>query len=511
MSVITSSSGDKAGFIADVDSLAEQAAQLDLFVRRAAGEGASLDAVERPVFDQVLRIGQMAIDLFLSLQGNGDLGPSVMTEAGETLSRSDEPVRRELRTVFGLHVFDGFVYSPGPHLKIALRPLDARMSLPAGINSYLFEEFSQFFCVEQAFGLSRQALLTTLRQDVCVDQLQDINHRLGTQADEFLEELPVPGASDEGELLVLTGDGKGVPLVRADAAKIPVTSESPDRPGNRRMAILAGVYSVDCYHRTADDVLAGLFRDADRPSQSARPKPCFKEVRACFTHQVDDGDGSQVEVNGQVEAFTWAAGRVESRLRPGQTLIRLLDGQVSLREISEVCLPDEVHAVDILDIIHVAGYVQRAAKVFYTHTEQREAFSRQTLGKLLAGEVEGVIHSLRVRAGLKKLKGKAAQEIATVCGYFERNADRMRYDEYLSHGYPIGTGVIEGACRHLVKDRMERTGMRWRLSSAAAMLNVRAVFQSSHWETFHQTRIAKEQSQLHPHRSLLNNYHPLTA
>lgn len=386
MSVITSSSGDKAGFIADVDSLAEQAAQLDLFVRRAAGEGASLDAVERPVFDQVLRIGQMAIDLFLSLQGNGDLGPSVMTEAGETLSRSDEPVRRELRTVFGLHVFDGFVYSPGPHLKIALRPLDARMSLPAGINSYLFEEFSQFFCVEQAFGLSRQALLTTLRQDVCVDQLQDINHRLGTQADEFLEELPVPGASDEGELLVLTGDGKGVPLVRADAAKIPVTSESPDRPGNRRMAILAGVYSVDCYHRTADDVLAGLFRDADRPSQSARPKPCFKEVRACFTHQVDDGDGSQVEVNGQVEAFTWAAGRVESRLRPGQTLIRLLDGQVSLREISEVCLPDEVHAVDILDIIHVAGYVQRAAKVFYTHTEQREAFSLQSSD---AGEAPG--------------------------------------------------------------------------------------------------------------------------
>jgi len=58
---------------------------------------------------------------------------------------------------------------------------------------------------------------------------------------------------------------------------------------------------------------------------------------------------------------------------------------------------------------------------------------------------------------------------------------------------------------------MERTGMRWRLSSATAMLNVQSVFQSSHWETFHQTRIAKEQNQLHPHRSLINNYHPLTA
>ena len=107
------------------------------------------------------------------------------------------------------------------------------MCLPAGISSYLFEEFSQFFCVEQAFGLSRQALQTTLRQDVCVDQLHDINHRLGTQADEYLEELPIPAASDEGELSVLTGDGKGVPLVRADAAKIPVTGSSTTQPASK--------------------------------------------------------------------------------------------------------------------------------------------------------------------------------------------------------------------------------------------------------------------------------------
>jgi hypothetical protein len=230
MSVITSSAGDQTSSTATIDSLAQQATQLDLFVRQAAAAGESLDAVERPTFDQALRIGQLAIDLFLSLQGTGDLGPSVVTESEETLHRSDEPVRREVRTVFGLHAFDGFVYSPGPHLKIALRPLDARMRLPAGINSYLFEEFSQFFCVEQAFGLSRQGLQTTLRQDVCVDQLQDINHRLGTQADEYLEELPVPAASDEGELLVLTGDGKGVPLVRADAAKLPVRANLPSVP-----------------------------------------------------------------------------------------------------------------------------------------------------------------------------------------------------------------------------------------------------------------------------------------
>ena len=86
----------------------------------------------------------------------------------------------------------------------------------------------------------------------------------------------------------------------------------------------------------------------------------------------------------------------------------------------------------------------------------------------------------------------------------------MRYDEYLAAGYPIATGVIEEACRHLVKDRMERSGMRWRLESAQQMLHVRAVYQSSYWDDFQLTRIQQLQTTLHPHRALLGSYHPAT-
>jgi len=85
----------------------------------------------------------------------------------------------------------------------------------------------------------------------------------------------------------------------------------------------------------------------------------------------------------------------------------------------------------------------------------------------------------------------------------------MRYDEYLSAGYPIASGVIEGACRHLVKDRMERSGMRWTLEGARNMLNVRAAFQSSYWDQFQRSRIAREQLVLHLHRDLLVDYTPL--
>lgn len=503
--------GSPTGSQGQVPDLAARIADLEHHVRAAAQQGQPLHAIERAVFDRVLAIGHAAIDLFLQLQGDGDLGETVTTENGATLSRSESPMPRPLRTVFGQHCVSGYAYSRGVHEKIELRPLDARMALPPGIASYLFEEFSQFFCVEQAFGLSRKGLDMVLRQHVCEDQLQSINHRLAAQAEDYLNNLPVPPVDEEGELLVLTGDAKGVPLVRDDARRVPVTGNSPERPGNRRMATLAGVYTVDRYPRTPEQVLAALFRDRERPLKNDRPAPQFKEIIARFPRLYDNGDGETIEVSGTIEAFTWAAERVELRRKSRQELVRLLDGQESLREMSDVCLGNQTVDADVLDIVHAAGYVKRAANVFHTHEEHREAFSREMLLKILRGQTASVIHSLRIKATLYKLTGQKLKEIRTVCGYFQKNLDRMRYDEYLQKGYPIATGVIEGACRHLVKDRMERTGMRWRLPNAEAMLSVRAVFQSTHWSDFHQSRIEKEQPQVHPHRSLLDHYQPMSA
>jgi hypothetical protein len=79
----------------------------------------------------------------------------------------------------------------------------------------------------------------------------------------------------------------------------------------------------------------------------------------------------------------------------------------------------------------------------------------------------------------------------------------MRYDVYLAAGYPIASGVIEGACRHMVKDRMERSGMRWTLESAQAMLDVRSTYINGDWDTFMKYRIEKETQRLYPHRELV--------
>lgn len=494
----------------NVNCPVELAGQLQAYVEQAARDGRPLHEVERGIFDRVLRIGFVATEQFLEGQGNGDLGPSIPPQNGQRLHRSSKPVRRPLRTVFGLHTIEAFVYAPREHEKIALRPVDARRELPQGRASYLYEEFSQYFCVDQAFGQSESTMKRVFGHSVSVDSLERINRRLGDQADAFLNELPTPPADEEGELLVFTGDGKGVPMVTEDAAAV-TTFEDRERPGNRRMATLAGVYAVDRYVRTPEQIVAALFRDGPRSQQADRPGPQFKHLRGCFARAYDTDTDEPTVVPGAFEAFAWAEGEVASRLRAEQPLIRLMDGQRSLWDAAAACLesaPAE-RTIDILDILHVSQYVWRAAKVLQTHFEHREAFARERLLRILRGEVHRVISGLRQMATKRPLSAQARREITTVCGYPENNAHRMRYDEYLRKGYPIATGVIEGACRHLVKDRMERSGMRWRLPGAQAMLNVRAVFLSSYWEDFHTWRIKREQRELHPNRGAIAGYTPV--
>jgi hypothetical protein len=262
-----------------------------------------------------------------------------------------------------------------------------------------------------------------------------------------------------------------------------------------------------------------LFRDdtVPQPTQK-RPEACGKHYRAYFAELQAEGEDS---VPSAYPAWTWIAAEVQARHQPGQTIVRLMDGQPILREASEVCLSEVLaelrehqkpfEVVDILDILHVSGYVWKVAKVFYSHKEQQEAFAHERLLRILRGEVGGVVSGMRRMATQRNLTGDALKTVTTACNYFETNQDRMRYDEYLKAGYPIASGVIEGACRHLIKDRMEQGGMRWTLMGAQAMLNVRSVLASSEMDAFSRWRQNEEAKRLHPHRGLLANLRDLKA
>ena len=492
--------------VAAVDNptfLADAVCQLETLVGQAAREGRSLHQAERAILDSVLDIGRRCVDQFITLQGDGDLGETVTTAARTVLIRSPEPADRPLRTIFGEHVARAFVYGRGPKQLIEFRPVDARMQLPEERFSHLFQEFAQLFCVEQAFGPAAEAFRIIFRQNVSVNSLERINQRLGDSAEAFLYDLPVPPAETEGKILVLTADGKGVPMTRESTAPVPAF-ESRAFPGNRKMAILSGIYSVDPHPRTPGQILDALFREKSADPPPKRPVPVGKVIIGCLTRD-DRGDGP---MPADIQAFAWAAEQVRLRHQPGQPLIRLMDGQSSLWNTSAICLGETRTTIDILDILHVAGRVWEAAKLFHSHREHQEAFARDRLERILNGQVGGVISGLRQQATKKEVSKKDLAAIERICHYFENNRSRMQYGEYLREGYPIATGVIEGACRHLVMDRMCRTGMRWTRAGAQAMLHVRAVHQAGLADQFHAYHAAVEARHIHQHNDLLKNYQP---
>ncbi len=161
-------------------------------------------------------------------------------------------------------------------------------------------------------------------------------------------------------------------------------------------------------------------------------------------------------------------------------------------------------AVGILDIWHVTEYLWKLAYCFHPEgSGEAEAFVETYLRKLLEGKARRVIGGIRQMAtkrGLSKPKKAKAEQCLN---YFADRCEYMKYDEYLAAGYPIGSGVVEGACRHLVKDRMEQTGMRWRIEGAQAILSLRAIYVNGNWDAFHTLRIQAEQHKLHPYKRRL--------
>jgi len=508
-------STDRPSLLQVAQELERVGRDLQELVEKAVKEGSSFDSTERTAWAMVRQAGFQAMELLIRLQGQGDLGEEVVTSDGKTLDRSSEPAATTVRSIFGTHEFEEYTYSPGKNKKIELRPISARLQLPENRWSFLLQEFSQMFCVDQAFNQSADNLETVLAAKFSVDTLEQTTLRMGQEADTFLDELPTPDKKDEGAILVASADCKGVPLIKEEAAQVAAFETAKKRPGNRRMATVTSVYTVDPHARTAEQIVAALFRDKNEPDATSkkpkrrRPRPKNKHTSAHFPTTIVDGD-AEVPISGIHEGMAWLGEQVSTRRKQRQLLILLMDGQESLWDVAKMHFPNDPRLVEILDLIHVSTYVWEASSLFYESRDQRATFTRERLLRLLHGEVSGVIRGLRRMGSLAKLKGEKLEDLQRICGYFEKHQHRMRYDEYLAAGYPIASGVIEGACKHLVKDRMERSGMRWTLEGARSMLNVRAVFQSDYWKMFCEQRVAKLSESSHPHRDLLHNYTPFT-
>jgi len=288
----------------------------------------------------------------------------------------------------------------------------------------------------------------------------------------FFAQPPDPTPLDPtATILVAQADGKGIPLTQSLHDQQPARLQRGQKRSKKKEAIVTSWYTIAPHPRTPEAVVAALLHEKPPAgaAPTARPAPVGKELRATLA--------------GKAVALERLAQRVAQHDHAHiQQRVALTDGAEALQQQMQAQLPQ--HTL-VLDIIHATEYLWDAVTRWLgdTHPE-RQQWMRRGLTHLLRGETQTVITWLELVASDEALTSSQCTALLRAAGYYRRNQAYMRYDQYLAQGWPIGTGVVEGACRHVVKDRMEQSGMRWTEAGAQAVLDLRAIRINGQWEAY---------------------------
>jgi hypothetical protein len=423
------------------------------------------------------------------LQGHLDLRyaaeeyqTNVVGGDGEVRPHRRKKTQRQLETLFGSVVVTRVGYStPKPGIS-ALYPADGQLNLPTDKYS---DELRRRVAVEASkvsFDETSATIASTTGGAVGKRQCEEVTVKVASDFENFYAQKRLAQPVSREELLVLTTDGKGIVMHKQDlreaTAKAAQKSSSSRQarlsPGQKRqrkrMATVASVYSVPRYQRRPESII-GAQGERD-PTQ--RPALSNKRVWASVRHE------SKTVI---ASAFSEASHRDPQHQ---QEWVVLVDGEEhQLKTIKAIALEQQVEVNIVLDFIHVLEYVWKAAFCFCpSGSEAAETWVQERALRILQGKASDVAAGIRRSATLQKLSPTARENADKCADYLLKYRQYLRYDKYLEKGYPIATGIIEGACRHLVNDRMEITGARWRLDRAEAVLRIRALRSSGDFDQY---------------------------
>jgi hypothetical protein len=452
----------------------QQYGELLAYVTGVGSRTASAYDVELRVFRSVLALGRTLLRLFFEHRAAERPAAPFGSDGTVLPSHDRRPVT--YLSVFGKIVFERHAFTaPGQAM---VCPLDAELSLPERCYSDLLREWSGFGSADGSYREGAAFLERILGWPLSVQALETTAREDAVDVAAFYErpvEVEAP-AAEAATILVAQADGKGVTVIQPTPAE-PLARRGKGAPPNRmREAVVTALYTIQPYRRTPEAVAAALLREPDRPEPGPRPRPIHKELRATL--------------DGKAVALERLADRVQRRDGPQIVdRVALTDGAQALQAQMRAALPK--HTL-VLDIIHAVEYLWAAGNALLGERHpDRTAWVRGHLLALLQGQVDAVVTALAEDADAPDLTTAARKTLATTISYYQRNAPYMRYDQYLARGWPIGTGVVESACGHLVKDRMQQAGMRWTTDGAHAILDLRAIRLTDDWDpywAFHRQR-----------------------
>jgi hypothetical protein len=379
-----------------------------------------------------------------------------------------------------------------------LHPADAVLNLPVEKHSHGLRKLAAVEAARGSFADAAAAIERATTVRVGKRQVEALAAAAAADVDDFYAACahePAPA----GDVLVCSFDAKGVVMrpegLRAATAKaagsqkLATRLSRGEKRNRKRMAEVAAVYDLTPQPRTVDDILP-----ADDQRRTAAPAPAAA------------GKWLTASVSDQAAAVI-AAGFAEADRRDPdhqRTWVALVDGNAhQIDRIRAEARTREITVPVVVDFIHVLEYLWKATWCFHHEGDPKaEQWVRDQARAVLSGRAGIVAAAIRRKATYHGLDPGARKAADTCADYLLSKKPYLDYPTALANGWPIATGVIEGACRHLVKDRMDITGARWGLDGAEAILKLRALTANGDFDSYWIWHLAQEQQRIHNHRYL---------
>jgi hypothetical protein len=441
------------------------------------------------------------------LQDQLDLRARVEQRADGVIGAEGTPRRsvergheRDLHTVLGEVAVTRLAYRAAGSEN--LYPADARLNLPPVRHSHGLRKLAALEAPRSSFEDAQAAIVRQTGQQIGTHQLRELTLAAAQDVDGFYaqRERSVPDGKD---LLVLSCDAKGV-VMRPEALREQTRTQAQNASGKlktrlskgektnrKRMAEIVTVYELAPEPRTAADILP----DPENPSAAAstRPKAKNKWLKASVT---DDASTVIAEMFNEADRRD-----PEHKL----TWVALVDGNNhQIDRIRKEARKRNVKVPIVVDFIHVLEYLWSACWCFFAEGDPAaERWVSDKARQVLDGRAGIVAAAIRRKATTLGLDANQRKNADRCADYLLAKRPYLDYPTALTTGSPIATGVIEGACRHLVKDRMDITGARWGLAGAEAILTLRALITNGDFDQYWTFHLAQEHRRVHAARYAL--------
>ncbi len=432
----------------------------------------------------------------LDLRAHDEPRLAEVADASGVARTTSEPSRRRLATVFGQVVVGRLAYRATGQAN--LHPADATLNLPAEKHSHGLRRLAAVEASRGSFDDASDAIARTTGTPLGKRQTEQLAHRAAVDFDSFYA-TRTPTVWEPDDVLVISVDGKGI-VMRPDALR-PATAKAAadastklatrlskgEKANRKRMATVGAVYDTTPVERTPADII--VTDDRDRAAVP-RPSAANKWLTASV---VEDA----ATVIGRV--FDQAQRRDLDHQR---TWVALVDGnRHQIDRIRHQAQRRGIHVHVVIDFVHVMEYLWSTAWSFFDEADRAaEAWVADRATAILEGNARQVAIGIRRRATRDGLDPPARRNADRTATYLTNNASLLDYPTALNRGWPIATGVIEGACRHLVKDRLDITGARWGLDGAEAVLKLRALRTNGDFDDYWHFHLDQEHRRIHRSR-----------